>query len=625
MTASSDECKPYLSGVLFHTPKVTPALLKGIRSALSALIVPSDGQTSGSARELESIEPSSGNHSGLVWTVLHYSEQRTPPWYLGSEVLDFSHHLIAIAGQGKTVSVSFSDNSTRNSVVKEIRSSSSTDNVLSKLKPFSATDMKNMLVADKVRTLWLSGIHRRSAVKADSKTLSGLELESAVDPLGDQTYFYSSIRSTISNAGLGKSGTNAVVGTSPAHSRFWVGPTEGWLDYLERITKLHEHLASNASAASPSPVLSMLAQPGASLNEVKDPYGVSLIVPEAQFPDAVIDGDLDWLQQFADTVRFDVVAKEGTANFNANIIWAGDRLGTLEFSFEEPANGKTNLISRVVDWKDDGETGSQILKICQDQSLLTIHFDTGHTFARGSLYSISFRDPRFNRWKFVGLDGIDITKEKPHRGTDRRKFASEKIGDTDDDSLFTFVVRHWPELQTSGSPSGWLVCDDGSMESADFIHIGKRDGEDCVSLIHVKGSGSANSGRQISVSDYEVVVGQAVKNLRYLDRSNLFDKLSGNKDGNLKDAVWHDGVRQQSREEVLKVVRALGSNYTVRVFIVQPRVMKSAWETNRQRIDGGHGDNSNTLRLRQLDALLQGASVDCYGLGAEFFVVGHDV
>ncbi|WP_261319183.1 hypothetical protein [Rhizobium leguminosarum] len=82
--------------------------------------------------------------------------------------------------------------------------------------------------------------------------------------------------------------------------------------------------------------------------------------------------------------------------------------------------------------------------------------------------------------------------------------------------------------------------------SADFIHINDLVDPPELTLIHVKGSGSADVERGISVSDYEVVVGQAIKNLRHVDRGLLKEKLIANAVGVLQNAVWHNGQRQQN-------------------------------------------------------------------------------
>ncbi|RUZ95634.1 hypothetical protein EN938_34795, partial [Mesorhizobium sp. M7A.F.Ca.US.001.02.1.1] len=140
-------------------------------------------------------------------------------------------------------------------------------------------------------------------------------------------------------------------------------------------------------------------------------------------------------------------------------------------------------------------------------------------------------------------------------------------------------------------------------------------------LIHVKGSGSDKANRGISVSDYEVVVGQAVKNLRHIDRGLLRDKLAANANGVLQDAVWHDGQRQENRDALLLMLDGLGSNLERKVVVLQPSVRWLALKAIREKMDDGEVAGADVRRMQQLDALLLAARADCFSLGADFCVI----
>jgi hypothetical protein len=161
------------------------------------------------------------------------------------------------------------------------------------------------------------------------------------------------------------------------------------------------------------------------------------------------------------------------------------------------------------------------------------------------------------------------------------------------------------------------------MESADFIHFDDTTTPPSLTLIHVKGSHSESENRGLSVSDYEVVVGQSVKNLRHIDRGNIVEKLKANKDGQLKDAVWLNGVRQENRERVLRALAGAGSNIDKKVVVLQPRVRRRVFEDIRARMHRGDNSRADIRRMQQLDALLLGARADCFGLGAKFEVIGE--
>ncbi len=617
MSMRIEDCKPYLSGVLFHTgATITADTLSDIHDAVFELIEGLE-DTDRATRELQSFDDYLGQSGNMHWACIHYREERQPAWYADDGLVDIFNHIIVLSGAGDCLIANFSDPSLRNKVVGMIDKSE--EPPIAALRKFERKEVVASLVADQVRTLWMTGTHRQSAVKADSKTLSGIELESAIDPLGDQTYYFSSIRSTVETDTFPK----AVIGSSPAHGRFWISPSENWQSFLERTEKLLDHVTAALANPSDETVLPALAQPSVDFSGVESPYGVSLVVPEAQFPDAVRDGDQDWLQNFADSARFELNASNGTPDFEAAVWWHQDKLGTIAYRFETTSAGKTRLATEVLEWANETADGKALKQLCQSKDLLTIYFDTGHTFSRGTFYETSFRDPHFDGWVWVDCAGYDVGKEKPIRKNDNNNsvFDPSKINTSGEDSLFSFVARHWPNMESLGSPTGWLLCDDGSMESADFIHLEPTLGSAKLSLIHVKGSGSEAANRQISVADYEVVVGQAVKNLRHLDRTELHDKLSANDGGSVAEAVWKDGVKAE-RDAFLQALDGAGSNLAVEVCIFQPRVRKAEWAEAKNRVNRGQPDNQTTKRMRQLDALLQGASANCFALGAKLTCLG---
>ncbi|OLT11348.1 hypothetical protein BJF78_27080 [Pseudonocardia sp. CNS-139] len=180
-----------------------------------------------------------------------------------------------------------------------------------------------------------------------------------------------------------------------------------------------------------------------------------------------------------------------------------------------------------------------------------------------------------------------------------------KAGGPDDVSLFGWVVRHYPH--------GWLTCDDGSGEVADFVHLAP---DGMLRLIHVKSARKNSRTREVAASMYEVVVGQAVKNLALLDD---LDRLAARLDrpGAARFATWHDGTRQPDRAGFLAALRARTRELETEVVIVQPHVRKPAYDAVRT---GGVRDD--LLRLYLLESLLNGASSSVVARGATLKVLG---
>ncbi|MER8962099.1 hypothetical protein [Mesorhizobium sp. M0701] len=555
---------------------------------------------------------------GTIFEWVHYVEKRPPSWFTGDGVTDILNHLVIVAQRGSLYAFLFSDNGLRAAVARKFGSTAK--GALSEVERLSATQINKAFVETQVRTLWLSGTQRRTVIKADSKVLAGLELETSLDPLGDQSYYFSSVRSTMP---LAEGERPTVVGASPGGARLWIGPTKSWDDFTGLVDAIFaraaKHMDDEGRSGTPLPIL---ASPSVDLKGIERPYDIAFIVPE-QASDgngADVDGESRWLQQFGDAARFEITTAAGSPNFEADVFWADAKLGRLAYEFEPTSESDARLKSRKIDGFDGHEVEKALLKICEGPENLTIYFDTGHTYSRGLFYETRLRDARFEDWEWVRMDRDKtiFKNEKPLVG---RRFAVEDIGKAEDKSLFGLVARHWPNMDVRGKPTGWLVCDDGAMESADFIHLDDSVSPPGLTLIHVKGSGSANAKRDLSVSDYEVVVGQAVKNLRHIDRGLLQSKLSANATGVLKDAVWYKGERQKDRKAFLQVLKGLGFNLSKKVVVFQPRVRRSVFNAIRKKMDDGKPTDAAVRRMQQLDALLLGARADCFSLGASFAVV----
>jgi len=598
-----ENCTPYLSTVIFQGNTSSAA---DLTKALKPLI-------KSDSRILKKQPLGTDTKNNLI----HYLDQKMAPWYTpnnaGDALKNRNHHAVFITVKGDLLGLTFTDSSARDIVVKKLKASD--DIKLSALKPISMKEMEMIFVNEEIRTLWLSGAHSRSAIKPDSKVLSGQELENALSPIGDQTYFFSSIRST-----LGTNDDKYVLGTSPGQSRIWLGPSKSWNVFETRInTLLGIAQAYLRNPETYSPKVPVLAQYSENLDDLGTPYDFALIVPENLSPDFDLDTEDRWFQLFADTAIFKVTPDSVlNSKFKITTIFQQTEIGSVDFTLEKLSSGKIVLKSEVIFW-EAGKENDVFKQYVTNPELATVYFDSGHSFSRNRLIETRFRDQAFENWSWAefsddGAVPTDITKEKPGKGS---KFIIGDIGADNDTSLFGYLVKGDPSISSLIPPTGWLVCDDGSMESADFIHLDLQKNPNVLSLIHVKGSGSDNPSRGISTGDYEVVIGQAVKNLRNTDKTNLINKLDKEKGKKIGKAVWLDGEYQGTRDGFLDAFEKVTENFQKRVVVFQPGVKQSI--LNQLRTNKAPGNKYK--RLQQLDALLLSAQSSCYELGAEFIVL----
>jgi len=382
-------------------------------------------------------------------------------------------------------------------------------------------------------------------------------------------------------------------------------------DCLEAVEK--EHLSDEAP-------IHILAYRITKPVDVRDAYAIGVIPPEVA-PEESDEETRNLQERWAYDARFDVVSTK-SANLVANV-WLGQiRLGSLDITVDpsNPADVRYDITPKPE--KGQEELLQEFADLCKNRQWFKIRYESGHTLSSGMLLSPQLRDFDFDNWRFPSFVGFDICKEKPGRKrAGREVFTPEAVGTGN--SLFCWVVKNWPDLEGKGKHKGWLACDDGSMEIADFIHLDTSKPPALLSLIHVKGSHGA-AVRSISVSDYEVVVAQAQKNLRNLYQRILDEGLVGGINKEIGKLVWLNGGRR-TRQDFLAALRGVRENIKRQVIVLQPSMSREMLESARAEKQKAAGKKAkpsgNVIRLMQLETLLVEAQNACRNVGAEFLVV----
>ena len=634
------ELEPYKSLILGEM-KSTTTKSDLIENCLEDLreILNLDTDSDSSVRTRDEIDDGQKTHKRVLeHGFVHYKLEKPVSWTSNRDITDVEHHLALITRRKGTdyVALYISENSRRRKVRNKF-------GILSydgfgQLKEIPPERMNAVFFGDQVRTLWMSGMHRRVPVKADSKVLSGTDLEYTLDPMNDQTFYFSAARSRHPDI-------NNSVGISPNKSRIWTQRSSDWTNYQVSVKKILDLLENkNGKEERPVPVLAEFADP----DNVADPYDLVIQPPELLSQDTEQEPEsLNKIEEWSYNAHFDLKDDSSSTCIGAEINYRGDQIGelTINLNTSDPLNVEIDSVSteltvdefpnRLRDTtgeeadtdgtsaQDNGEVSqeplSELEALCKDPQKFKIYFDTGHTLSDGSLYKARFRDQPFKNFLWIEFDDeYDITKEKPDdfpSGGDRVEWD-----DKPDLSLFKWIRENWPPNDepwsgTNSAPSGWLACDDGGTEVADFVHLTTETEDPVLSLIHAKGAGSDSDKREISVANYEKVTGQAVKQLRNLDHETLGSNLNeaiGNKIG---DYVWKNG-EYADRAEMVDVLENLSSDYERRVVVVQPHVQKNHFDRLR-----GENGSQDSKRLKQLYTLLLGAENACNSLGAEFYVI----
>lgn len=605
MALSLTDLRPYTALLLSALPAAAklPEFLSALMKDLTKIV--KDLPTSLKVSRASS--PSSDGDLHVAF--FHYTENRPPSWTREASIVDTLNHLVLVCARGRYVAMFFSDASVRDRVFRWLDSQDGS--ALGALAPIPSGILNAAFVKGETQTLWLSGTHRRVPSKVDNKIISGSDLRYALDPLGDQTYFFTAARSRLRDSKLQRP-----IGVTPRRSRIWVGSTANWQDFRTAVSQLLELVHSaKTQRKDPLPVLAVPTLDKADFKGISGAYDAALIPAELLDPTA--DRDAREEAEKWSRVGFTITLAKGpnfTARIFTNEVDGTERtLGTFTFNFllanpERPAWTVTGTPSPPTTASEFDEA-ARILEL--RRSWLKVWYDSGHTLADEAFVVLRYRDQPFDGYLWEDLTGVNVKREKP------TPLSLDTIGTQG--SLFCWVKKCWrtPGAAWSQAPRGWLACDDGSMEIADFIHLDTQADPPILALIHVKGSKSDDPDRPVSVSDYEIVTGQAVKNLRYLDSLTLAEGLEAGVGKKIGRLVWENGGRAH-RSGFVSALRAAGSNYQRIVVVVQPRATKRAVEQAR-----ANRGSSAHARLLQLDTLLLAARANCQALGARLYVVGE--
>ena len=522
-------------------------------------------------------------------------QQKPPAWAgLDTNFTDVVHHLSVALRRGRLVAV-HTDGPTEDRLLnwldKEPR------------PPFRRIPpavLKSALLRGQAKGFWLKGTHPRLTTKPDTKNTSGIQLQDTIRPHEDASFAVSAARAELPEQ-PDLQVLRGTVGCNPGDSSVWWRATADFRTFLAAVSELLVLLEKELVAGTHHDVLPHFANEVTDLSLLKGAFEVMVTGPDSLPPNAS-----DELRDAAAFLQDAILTVEGSptsARFRLHVDTAGGGWTSIT-----PKKARTNVILDVgLDRTCPSSLTPQrhVLDALDHAGrLLTVYYRSGHTFNGGQVWETKMPEAPFPRWDFQDFAGFVIDEEKPPGSSARE--IHENTGKPGDNSLFGWVVQHFRD--------GWLICDDGPGEVADFVHIGHNG---MLSLIHVKAANSVVVGRRVSVHAFEVVVSQATKNIGFLDPRHLRPRLEHPTAHPL--ACWSDGVRFPDRTDFLDALECRDATSKRQVVIVQPHVS----EVTYKRLQGSSGSPSeDLLRLRLLEDLLNSAWSSIAGSGADLVVIG---
>jgi hypothetical protein len=469
------------------------------------------------------------------------------------------------------------------------------------LRRVSTDVLEHSFLRGEAKGLWLRGTHSRRATRPDAKNYTGLSLANALDPIEDSSYAMGSGRAAVSDGA--NPALRGTMGTTPRKSTVWSGRASDFPEYVTFCRGLLDEVEQTIEGDDFSEsIFPELAEEIPSLDGVFGAYEVLFQWPDGA-PGDTSDAETAEIVDLLDRTEIEVIGKEDAANFDANVTFPEEQspvFAEVEVRSVDPGFDLDCVIHRSGRHRTTG-----ILRDCfKDTDIVSVYFESGHTVTNGRLYKFEVKPARFKNWIFHDFSGFDTSMEKPKVPGDAMYDA---IGAQGDPSLFSWVVKNYSD--------GYLTCDDGAGEVADFIYVSAD--LDQLSLIHVKAAQSNRKTRTVSAQAYEVVASQAAKNLVFLNHEVLKERLR--RQATHSRPSWMKGKRVANRSEFVESLNNLKANAETAVHIVQPHMQKSVYEGCRDR----QGSGSDVLRLRLLETLLNNVRSSAVSYSSDVYVIGE--
>jgi hypothetical protein len=362
---------------------------------------------------------------------------------------------------------------------------------------------------------------------------------------------------------------------------------------------------SLAKATEPEPTFSGLAAYERDLAKVRGAFDVAATDPDVLRGEHADDEQIECAELVFGSL-LDVRGEQDSSVTWVDVGRNGSLAGTLTIRPVPVTTAEFDLDVQIDGTIVDEPVLREIKEAIDNADVLTIYYQSGHAFAgrhikREKLDTVPFRDI-----EFADFTGFEISREKPEVRSGQS--LHDAIGAKGDKSLFAWVVRRFSD--------GWLLCDDGPGEAADFLHI---DDDRTLQVIHVK-AGSHASNRGISVTRFEQVVSQAEKNVVFLHNDALIAHLDGKRTAH--SAAWHNGSRVAPVEFIEKLRTRLRSDKTY-VVILQPHLSRAVYERARTAANDGK-PSRDSYSLTLLDMLLHSTRRTITGRCDDLRVIGAD-
>ncbi|NPE60766.1 hypothetical protein HLB27_07395 [Dickeya dadantii] len=265
---------------------------------------------------MQPVKQDSAGETLIFYT--HYEVLKNPSWFAGNTLTDVENHIFITFSLNNTFAFYMSEKGIKD----EIRTYFFTP-LLPNLKVINISQLNYLFInEDKIKMLWLSGIHDRESFKADSKVLGGESVAETLNPLEDQSFTMSAVRTSLD-------GTNTTIGLNPYKSSLWRGPCKDWKTFENRVIEIIDTIDKNIDELE-NPI-SILAIPVAEIKGVNNVYDLSFLDPEFN-SNGLSENKIDRLRIIHSEYTFKILDTLNSPEINLEVFKHQSSIGDIKIS-----------------------------------------------------------------------------------------------------------------------------------------------------------------------------------------------------------------------------------------------------------------------------------------------------
>jgi hypothetical protein len=300
--------------------------------------------------------------------------EASPGWAIpGAGYVDVRHALSIVLRRGQIFAI-YCDSSMRGTIDRWLRREPRPP--LSRVSP---NVVQGAFLHGEAKGLWLHGTHARSAIRPDTKHITGIRVQDALSPLEDGSFAMSAARATLPDS-TGLSALLGTVGTVPRKGLVWNRQAQALSEFMaasiEALELIEETIANRAQLNQPFPVLAVESH---DLSQVRGAYDIRTLDPDDLPSILDVTDEMTAVAEVLQRATLKVIGSPDSADFKLDVGVDGSSGGKLHSTVRMNGDGVAFNFGYDPDSQPTNPASVRtVLDALEEADAFTVYYDSGH-------------------------------------------------------------------------------------------------------------------------------------------------------------------------------------------------------------------------------------------------------